>query len=246
MAKKMKMADDFMYHLYVHMNDVDHFVVYSGLSLKQFFAAMDPMKNILLLKHSYEDGSYNMHTQFDYISSGDMPVFMKKLPDMQKDFCWVDFDSEKNVNSLTPHEQAELLYFSHKREPLLSAFSNKLQNRYAYYHCASDKMTKIYFRFLADSEMLVSNVFNQVIREKEGTGSFWRRKARKSTPNLDSLVLRGFRSFAKEGALLSLYMDKSGKYGIEVRTLANYNFPDEVWDDLKEILKVECDEVIHV
>lgn len=246
MGKKMKMADDFLYHLYVHMNDVDHFVVYSGLSSKQFFAAMEPLKNILLLKHSYEDGSYNMHTHFDFISSDDMPVFLKKLSDLQSDFCWVDFDSEKNVNSLTPHEQAELLYFSHKKEPLLSAFSHKLQNRYAYYHSASDKMTKIYFRFLADSETLVSNVFNQIIREKEGTGGFWRRKSRKATPALDSLVLRGFRNFAKEGALLSLYMEKTGQYGIEIRTLANYDFPDEVWDDLKEILKVECDEVIHV
>lgn len=229
------------------MNDVDHFVVFSGLSCKQFFSAIEPLKNVLLLKHSYEDGSYNMHTQFDFISTEDMPVFLKKLPDLQNDFCWVDFDSEKNVNTLTPHEQAELLYFSHKQEPLTSAFSHKLQNRYAYYHDASDKMSKIYFRFLADSEYLVANVMNQIIREKEGTGGFWRRKNRKTSCAVDPLVLRECRSYAKEGALLSLYkMEKQGQYGIEIRTLANYDFPDEVWDDLNEILKVNYDEVIHI
>lgn len=243
----MKNADDFMYHLYVHMNEVDHFVVYSGLSFKQFFSSIETMKNILLLKHSYEDGSFNMHTQFDYISSEDMADFMKKLPDMKQDFCWVDFDHEKKMNLLSPTEQAELLYFSHKKEPLSTPFFHKLQNRYAYYYCASDKMTKVYYRFLADSESLVANVMNKMIQEKEDTRSFWRRKTRKAYPIIDPLILRECRSYVKDGALLSLYkMEKSSRYGIEIRTLANYNFPDEVWDDLGEILKVDCDELIHI
>lgn len=247
MGKKMKNADDYMQHLYVHMNDVDHFVVYSGLSYKQFFSSIETVKNILLLKHSYEDGSFNMHTQFDYISSEDMSDFIKKLPDMMEDFCWVDFDDEKQLDLLSPTEQAELLYFSHKKEPLSLPFFNKLKNRYAYYYCVSDKTTKIYFRFLADSEALVANVFNKMIREKEGTGGFWRRKAKKAYPTLDPIVLRECRSYLKDGALLSVYkIEKSRQYGIEIRTLANYNFPDEVWDDLNEILKVNCDELIHI
>ncbi|MFF5996255.1 hypothetical protein AAGS61_16180 [Lysinibacillus sp. KU-BSD001] len=247
MAKKMKSADDFIHHLYIHMNDVDQFVIYSGLSFRQFFSSIEPMKNILLLKHNYEDGSFNMHTQFDYIATEDMTSFMKRLPDIKGDFCWIDFSSEKNVNQLSPVEQAELLYFGHKREPLASPFFSKLQNRYAYYASPNDKMTKVYFRFLGDSELLTANLFNKMIHEKEGTGSFWRRKSKQAIPTIDPIVLRACRHFVKEGALLSLFkMEKSSQYGIEIRTLSDYNFPDEVWVDLNEILKQNYDELIKI
>ena len=248
MAKKMKSAEDFMHHLYVHMNDVDHFVVFSGLSLKQFLASAEPVQNLLLLKHSYEDGSFNMHTQFDFVMTEEQGRFIKKEDDQAKDLCWVDFVNERALNDLTPLEQAQLLYFSHKREPLIAAFSSKLQNRYLYYHSADDKMTKVYFRFLRDSETLMSNLFNQMIKEKESTGSFWRRKSTNNSPKIDAALLHFYRPFVKEGALLSLYkMDRpSSTYGIEIRTLADYEFPDEVWDDLNDILKQGYDEHIQI
>lgn len=247
MARKMKSADDFIHHLYIHMNDVDQFVIYSGLSYKQFFSSVEPMKNMLLLKHAYEDGSFNMHTQFDFISSEDMSLFIKKLSDIKGDLCWVDFASEKNINQLSPMEQAELLYFGHKREPLASPFFSKLQNRYAFYASPSDKMTKVYFRFLGDSELLIANLFNKMIHEKEGTGGFWRRKSKQSIPSINPMLLRAYRPFIKEGALLSLYrMEKSSQYGIEIRTLSDYNFPDEVWVDLDDIMKQDYDELIQI
>jgi hypothetical protein len=247
-AKRIKAAEDFMHHLYIHMNDVEHFVVYSGLSLKQFLTSVESVKNVLLLKHDYDDGSFNMHTQFDFVSSEDTRDFIKKESDLKHDLCWVDFTSEKNVNALTPLEQAELLYFSHKREPLATPFFSKLQNRYAYYSSVSDKMTKVYYRFIGDSEILISNLFNQMIKEKEGAGSFWRRKSKNSSPMIDPSTLRLYRPFVKEGALLSLYkLDKpNGHYGIEIRTLSDYDFPDEVWDDLNEILKLGYDELIQI
>lgn len=78
-AKKLKSAEDFMFHIYVHMNDVDKFVIFSGLKFSQFVAALEPLHHLLLLKHSYEDGSFNMHTQFDYIPDGEVSQFVKKL-----------------------------------------------------------------------------------------------------------------------------------------------------------------------
>lgn len=248
MAKKMKSAEDFMHHLYVHMNDVDHFVVYSGITLKQFLHSAEPVQNLLLLKHTYDEGSFNMHTQLDFVEPEEKNRFLKKEHDQAKDLCWVDFVNERALNDLTPLEQAQLLYFGHKREPLIAAFSSKLQNRYLYYYSADDKMTKVYFRFLRDSETLISNLFNQMIKEKEGTGSFWRRKASDASPKIDASLLHFYRPFVKEGALLSLYkMDKpSSTYGIEIRTLADYEYPDEVWDDLREILKQNCDEHIQI
>ncbi len=109
MAKKIR-AEDFIHHLFVHMNDVDQFVIFSGLSLKQFFLSAEPIKNILLLKHTYEDGSFNMHTQFDFVPKEDMTDFVKKLSDLNGDLCWIDFSSEKNVNQLHHWNKRTVLF----------------------------------------------------------------------------------------------------------------------------------------
>ena len=248
MAKKQRTAEDYIKHLYIHMNDVGHFVIFSGLSLKQFVNAVDPIQNLLLLKHDYEDGLFNMHTQFDFIPGEDLKKFVKEMVDTKNDLCFVDFLKEKDLNNLTPLEQAELLYIGHKKEPIHSPFFSKLSNRYVYYASLNDKMTKIYFRFLNDYEVLVSNVLNSLIKEKEGNGSFWRRKSKEAIPTLDPIVLKAYRPFVKEGALLSLYkMEKPNNcYGIEIRTLSDYDYADEVWDDLNIILKQSYDELIKI
>lgn len=248
MSKKQKVAEDYIHHLFVHMNDVNQFVIFSGMTLKQFFNAASPLPNILLLKHGYHDSSFNMHTQLDFVSNEDIKNFVKKMADYSGDICWLDFLDEKDVDQLTPIEQAKLLYFSHKKEPIDTTFSPKLKNRYAYYSSNIDKSTKVYFRNLSDSELIVSNIYNQLIKEKESNGRLWRRKSKATILKLDPEILKAYRYFAKEGALLSLYkMEKSNKaYGIEIRALSDYDYPDEVWDDLNEILKGRYDELIQI
>lgn len=246
MSKKQRAADDYLYHLYIHMNEVDQFVIFSGMSLKQFFDAVDPV-NLLLLKHEYKDGLFNMHTQLDYIPTEELHSFIKKMDEKNHDLCWIDFISEKYVNQLTPIEQAELLYIGHKKEPVNTPFFVKLQNRYVYCYSGSNQSNKIYFRFLEDSEQLVSNVINNIVKEKVGNGGFWRRKAKDKIPSLDAHGLKAYRKFFKEGALLSLYkVEKLNLFGVEIRTLSDYDYPDEVWEDLKEILNGEYDELIEI
>ncbi len=246
-AKKLKSAEDFMYHIYVHMNDVDKFVIFSGLKFSQFVAALEPLHHLLLLKHSYEDGSFNMHTQFDYIPKEAVAQFVKKATE-SKELCWIDFMDEKRLDQLTPMEQGELLYISHKKEPITSPFFNKLQNQFVYYSSDLEKMTKIYFRHLSDFDLLIANVLNSLIREKERSTGFWRRKVKSSIPSISPEFLRAYRSLTKDGALLSLCRIEKPKvaYGIEIRNLSKYPFPDEVWDDLNTILKNEHDELIYI
>lgn len=82
---------------------------------------------------------------------------------------------------------------------------------------------------------------------KRGTGGFWRRKSKQSIPTINPMTLRACRQFVKEGALLSLFrMEKSSQYGIEIRTLSDYNYPDEVWVDLDDIIKQNYDELIQI
>ena len=230
------------------MNDVDHFVLFNGLSVKQLLESIDEPSNLLLLKHNFEDGSFNIHTQFDFVEVPELPSFVKRVEDKGSDVCFVDFKDERYVSQLTPFEQAELLYFAHKREPLGNPFSAKLQNRFLSYYTFSRNETKVYFRFLADCEIIVANLINKMIQEKEAGGSFWRRKSKGKSPKIDSLTLKALRPFIKEGALVSLYkLDKpSSTYGIEIRILSDVSFPEELWSELEEILKQGYDEHILI
>lgn len=247
MPKKKKASEEFIHHLYVHMNEVDQFVIFSGLTFKQFFTAVDPIPNLLLLKHSYEDGLFNMHTQLDYVINEDLSNFIRKCADTSDDLCWVDFVDEKNLDQLSPMEQAKLLYFSHKKEPIGTPFSSKLQNRFLYYSSAREKTKKIYFENLDEAEILVSNIMNGIIKERIGNGGFWRKKAMDSIPVLEPELLKAYRPYAKDGALVSLCkLDKPNRFGIEIRTLADNDFPDEVWDDLDVILNQDYDELIQI
>ena len=147
MAKKLKSADDYMYHLFLHMNDVDYFVLFNGLSTKQLLESIDQPSNLLLLKHNFDEGSFNIHTQFDFIEVPELPSFLKRIEEKGNDLCFIDFQDERYVSQLTPLEQAELLYFAHKCEPLGNPFSAKLQNRLLYYIHLVEMRQKFTFAF---------------------------------------------------------------------------------------------------
>ncbi|HWL22737.1 MAG TPA: hypothetical protein VNR38_03130 [Ureibacillus sp.] len=247
MSKIKKTSEEFIHHLYVHMNEIDQFVIFSGLSIKQFVSAFNPMSNILLLKHSYEDGSFNMHTQLDFVSKEEVQNFVKRVSDLKSDLCWIDFADERGLNKLTPMEQAKLLYLSHKKEPIGTPFSEKLSNRFVYHSSDLEKSIKIYFRNLDDAEILVTHVFNMIIREKLGNGGLFRKKTKNTFPMIDPDFLKAYRPYAKDGALMSLTkLEKPKRFEIEVRTLADYDFPDEVWDDLDVILNQSYDDLIKI
>ncbi|MFY3791706.1 hypothetical protein ACOQFO_08420 [Ureibacillus sp. MALMAid1270] len=248
MAKKQKSSEEFIHHLYVHMNEVDQFVIFSGLTFKQFVLAFNPMANLLLLKHQYDEGSFNMHTQLDFVSKEDIPNFVKRVSDTDEDLCWIDFADEKGLNKLTPLEQAKLLYLSHKKESIGTPFLEKLSNRFVYHSSSREKAIKIYFKNLDDAEILVTNIFNNIVKEKLGNGGFFRKKEAKSTFSMvDPDFLKAYRPYAKEGALLSLSkLEKPKRFEIEIRTLADYDFPDEVWDDLDVILSQSYDDLIKI
>lgn len=57
MVKKVRDVEDYIHHIYIHMNEVDQFVIFSGLTMEEFVQCVDPLQHLLLLKHQFEDGS---------------------------------------------------------------------------------------------------------------------------------------------------------------------------------------------
>lgn len=247
MVKKARDIEDFLHHIYIHMNEADQFVMFSGLTMQQFVKSLGPLQHLLLLKHEYEDSSFNMHTQLEFIPDEEVLTFTKEFMDNPTDLRWIDFKDERKLNQLTPQEQAELLYIGHKKEPIRSPFYYQLQNRFVYLSNEEESMTKIYFRELNDSLRLVVNILNQVVLNKEKGSSFWRRKQKVGYPELTMEQFISHKPLLKEGVLLSLYKQEKSKvsYDLEIRLLPESVYPDEIWDELTALMKQSPDETIR-
>src|SRR5690606_29178240 len=239
MAKKPLNADYYIQHLYIYLNEADQFALFSGLTFAHFMDAMAMPKNLLLLKHPYEDASFNMHTYMEFASQEEYSQLRKARSNKKSEFCWIDFRHEKQLNSLSPQEQAELLYIGHKKETVRPPFYSTLQNEFVYLSSEEEQTTKIYFRHLERLNELVGNYFTQVIRRETSGQNFWRRKTRDLVPELPREILESLKREYREGALISLADPEKTKNTIElhIRSVEEISFLDEFWSDIKHYTK---------
>lgn len=241
MVKKVNNTEHYVQHLYIYLNDADQFALFSGLTFAQFMDAMKMPKNLLLLKHSFEDASYNMHTQLEFASQEEFPELRKSRTAKEEEFCWIDFRSEKQVNSLTAQEQAELLYIGHKKEPMRPPFYSTLLNEFVYLSSGDEQTTKIYFRNMERLNELVGNFFIQLIRRQDHGQNFWRRKVKDMVPELPADVLKSMKDLYREGILISLADPEKTKNTIElhIRQIEEISFMDDFWSDIGDYTKQE-------
>lgn len=236
MAKKPLQSDVYIQHLYVYFNEAEQFALFSGLSFAHFLDAMKMPAHLLLLNHSYEDASFNMHTQLEFVAQEEYPLFRKWQLQKKAQLSWIDFRSEKQVNTLTPLEQAELLYIGHKKEALRPPFYSTLQNEFVYLSTEEQQMTKIYFRHPERLHELIGNYFTMLAR-REATGlNIWRRKAKELIPDIPEMLLRSLKTDYQDGILISLADPEKTKKTIElhVRAVGEVSFADEFWSEIEE------------
>ncbi|MBZ5201040.1 hypothetical protein HU147_07385 [Planomicrobium chinense] len=241
MVKKPLNADYYIQHLYIYLNEADQFALFSGLTFAQFLNAVKMPKNLLLLKHPYEDASFNMHTYMEFVGQEDFVQLRKALAHKKSEFCWIDFKNEKQLNSLTPQEQAELLYIGHKKETVRPPFYADLQNEFVYLSSEEEQTTKIYFRYMERLNELVGNYFTQLIRKETSGQNFWRRKPKDLVPEVPREILASLKNDFREGALISLADPEKTKNTIElhIRSVEEISFLDEFWSDIRDYTKQE-------
>ena len=246
MAKKERDIDEYLTHLYVHVNEVEHFALFSGISVQQFLKYFSDLPALLLLKHEYEDASFNIHTQLEFIVQNQYNRFLKDFAERPTPLCFLDFVDERKLNIVSPLEQAELLYIAHKKEAFRSPFYHHLQNRFVYLTDEGEQITKIYFRDRADFNHLIVNIFNQHISDKNKSSAFWRKKNNIVLPQLSYQKVEAYAKSYEDGVLMSLFKLDKTNYGIEIRSLPENIFPDEVLADLRHHLRKPVDFLIEV
>ncbi len=135
--------------LYLHLHASDRFVLSSGFEFYEFALSVpEPLTNLLLLKHKFEDGDFNMNTLLEFVTQENLPQLLKEDVHTYGDFCWIDFEDEIGLDELEGREIADLLYLGHCKSHLVPPFFRKLNNQYVYLAHDDGWFNKIYYRSL--------------------------------------------------------------------------------------------------
>ncbi|MEK3889598.1 hypothetical protein [Bacillus sp. FSL K6-3431] len=202
--------------IYVHMNHPEKYVLTYGIEFPEFLKGL-PIKlsNLLLLRHNFDDGHFNMHTMLDYVDYEMTPKLAAEDVYGYGDFCWIDFEEEENLNQLNGQEMAELLYLGHYKDHLRSPFSGKISNQVVYLAHDDGWYNKTYYRSWNYFYSMLGNVISEKINNKKEKLVFTLRK-KKEIPAVPAEIVQSFISHMKEGIAFSIEHAVKNRQQIEI------------------------------
>jgi len=220
MKRKQKIRD----LIYVRNEHQSNCFFSHGIEFHEFMnCVQNRPENILLLKHKFENPKWNQHSRFDYVTQQEIKELIEDYVYGYGDFCWVDFSNEKDLDTLSDDEIAELLFFSHLARPLQSI--PKL--RFAYYAHDDGWFNKLYVAQIQDYEMLLSHVIIMKLHRLTG------RKLENIPKEISALLLKA----TSTGLFIDLskIVSNSVECKIPIAAIGHYTDMDKVYDFRDEI-----------
>ena len=227
--------------IYIHKNTDRQYVVSYGINFNEFAShSLKPLKNLLLIKHQYEHGAFNIHTHLEYVEQDELKKIMNDQVHSYGDFCWMDFEEEVGVNELNGQEIAELLYMGHIKQPLTPPFYSKINNRYAYLTNDDGWFNKVYYRDFEDFYHMLGSVISSKLNTVKTGKSLFGKKKEKAYPPIEKEVISSFKEKLKEGMVISLEkaVISRGKIEIPIWVMGDYYNMDEMAEDYKRVKKL--------
>lgn len=158
--------------VYIHVETVSHLILSYGISKEDFITSIPRLPtNILSLNPVDYENEIDIATGFNTVTGEeDTARYLNKKTVGLKQ-SWIDFDSQDDLELITPREVAEFLYLGHAFSHIQSPFYYKLQNDYVFLTLPNDAL-KIYYRYLTQfynvfSKSIIRHA-NQSYREKNG------------------------------------------------------------------------------
>ncbi|CAM3618329.1 hypothetical protein [Cytobacillus oceanisediminis] len=230
--------------IYIHLNEQDQYVMTYGIEFAEFVRTLsDSINNLLLLKHRYEHGDYNMHTMFDYVSRDKLGRLVEDDVYSYGDFCWIDFEEEEAVNELPGQSIAELLYLGHVKEHLKPPFYNYLSNRYVYLAIDDGWFNRTYYRDLNDFYRMLGEVIPGKMGQMKVEKTLLGIKKKRTYPPISRDVLLSLKPLMKEGAVLSIKDIDQNRVRIEIPIwiIGDFANMDDMYDEYESIVKEPCE-----
>lgn len=235
--------DDFKDLIYILVNTRDHYVISNGITFQEFTKSLqEPLANLLLLKHHYEETEFHLHTQLDYILKEQVDSFIKKGVHRSGEFCWVDFEDAFSLDTIEGKELAELLYLGHMKKHLSLPFFQKLNNRFAYLTEDDGWYNKIYFRYWNDFYDSLGGILAAKLGDVKLDRSFIGFRKKKSFPHVNRNVLHQLNSMLTEGLVFSFYHFNQARGQIEIPfwVVGDFSDMDEMVDAFLETAEKEA------
>ncbi|MCJ7842182.1 hypothetical protein MUB24_14980 [Lederbergia sp. NSJ-179] len=202
--------------IYVHMNHSDRFVISSGISFSDFIDGISvDLSNLLLIRHKFEEGHFNMHMLLDYVDQDMLKKISAAEVKNYGDFCWIDFTDEEQLNQLSGQEIAEILYMGHFKDHLKQPFYRKLGNQFVYLTGDDGWLNKTYYQSWEPFFTMLGSVIAKKMMNQREIGFLNFRKKRRLSP-IPGEILHSFMDDMKEGIVISLGKSNRNRSVLEI------------------------------
>ena len=228
--------------IYLHINSSQDYVMSNGIEFKEFYYVLsERVQNLLLLKHQYENASFNMHTYLEYVNAEELDMMVRDNISSYGDFCWIDFEDEAGLDEMTGQEISELLYLGHMKHHLRKPFYKKLSNRYIYLTTEDGLMNRTYYREWTDFFFMAGSVLPYKWNTHRNGKSLMKWKKEKSLPPIPKEVMMTISHMMREGVIISLQhaVTAKGKVEIPLWIIGDYANMDDLQEDFKSTAKRE-------
>ena len=219
--------------IYIHMNHTARYILSSGIQFPDFMKGI-PIKpsNLLLLKHKFEDGYFNMHTRLNFVTGENIEQLLEDEVFRYGEFCWADFSDEEGLNELTGQELAELLYLGHIKSPLRPPFYRMLGNQFVYLTGEDGTFNKIYYKKWEHFFSMIGVVISHRVSPGKERTLFGRRKYRQA-PFVPAEVMQLLSGQMREGVIFSIDKMAGDRLKIEIPIWVVGDFLD--MDEMYEV-----------
>jgi len=201
----MPRLDDFHDMIYFHSNRQERFVFSFGYTFEEFYQTLnEPNFNILLLKHSTDEGDLHLHTLLPYVLDENLEGFIARESYKNGPLCWIDFDDLSNLDLIEGQELAELLYLGHIKKHLRTPFYQTLNNQYVFLSDEGQSLIKMYYRNFDKFYDFVSKLLSLKLSHLKMPKSWIPFRRKIEYPPIDEHVIKKLDDFFSEGMILSL------------------------------------------
>lgn len=215
------------YFTYIKIDDQENRIRTSGVSWSDFYWGIQPKpQNLLILdgnplwdldeKYDY---LYHPALGFEYVSADQMEAISHAKVDHTGNFSCIDIAQLGDLDHITNDELSELLFFSHKVQPLRQISIGSLQNRWLYHSHDDDWSAWIYMRQIEDYR----NVINYKIK-KELQGR------KRSIADLPADIVDKLWEMFMQGAVLDF--ENSNDSGVRIYIIGNHLDMDKIHGQL--------------
>ncbi|CAI9395704.1 hypothetical protein ACTQ5K_06450 [Niallia sp. Sow4_A1] len=242
-----KGSNDIRDVVYIHLNEKERFVLSYGIEFREFYRILaETLSSVLLLKHQFEDGEFNIHTQFEYVPNTKLAKLSKEDVYGYGDFVWVDFDETEILDILEGQTIAELLYLGHKLEPLRKPFFQQLNNQYAYLAHDDGWFNKIYYKNMDSFYQLFGDVIAKKVTDLKLEKGLLGLKKKRIYPSPPNEIVMELKHYMNEGMVLSIEKASQTRLKMEIPIwiLGDFDNMDDMYEEYEKNSKQKTDALL--